>query len=84
VKRQWVRPYLGYYLRLVEDDRYSILENSPISRHSAAREEELFKNGTVNFKCLVTLLYQGVEGGLQDVALVKVGSIVAGVSTLHA
>jgi hypothetical protein len=38
----------------------------------------------VSFECLVTLLHQGVEGGLEDVALVEVGSVVFGVSTLHA
>jgi hypothetical protein len=31
-----------------------------------------------------THLRQGVKGGLEDVALVKVGSVVAGVSALHA
>jgi hypothetical protein len=33
---------------------------------------------------LVTLLHQGAEGGLEDIALVEVGSVVAGVYTLHA
>jgi hypothetical protein len=47
------------------------------------REEELFEIGTISFECLATLLHQGVEGGLEDVALVEVRSIVAGVSTLH-
>jgi uncharacterized membrane protein len=49
-----------------------------------AREEELFKIGAISFECLATLLYQGVESGLEDVTLVEVGSIVVGVSTLHA
>jgi hypothetical protein len=40
--------------------------------------------GAILFECLVTVLHQGVEGGLEDVALVKVRSIVAGVSTLRA
>jgi hypothetical protein len=31
-----------------------------------------------------TLLCQGVKGGLEDVALVEVRCVVAGVSTLHA
>jgi hypothetical protein len=39
--------------------------------------------GEINFECLVTLLYQGAEGGLEDVTLVKVGSIIVGVSTIH-
>jgi hypothetical protein len=68
----------------VEDDRRSVLENSLMSRHFVAREEELFKIGVVSFKHLVTLLHQGVEGRLEDVVLVKVGSVVARVSTLHA
>jgi hypothetical protein len=33
---------------------------------------------------LSTLLHQGIEGGLEDVALVEVVYIVARVSTLHA
>jgi hypothetical protein len=62
----------------------SVFENNPVARHFTMREEELFKIGAVCFKCLVTLLRQGVEGGLEGVALVKVRSIIAGVSTLHA
>jgi hypothetical protein len=38
----------------------------------------------VRFKRLATLLRQNVECGLEYVALVEVGSIVIGVSTLHA
>jgi hypothetical protein len=81
---RWVRPYLGYYLGLVEDDRSSVLENSPVSHHLATREEELFKIGAVCFERLATLLHHGVEGGLEDIALNEVGSIVTGDSTLHA
>jgi hypothetical protein len=55
-----------------------------MSCHFTTREEELLKIGVVCFECFATLLCQGVEGGLEDVALVKVGSVVAGVSTLHA
>jgi hypothetical protein len=47
------------------------------------REEELFKISKVSFEHLATFLHQGVEGELEDVALVEVGSIVAGVFTLH-
>jgi hypothetical protein len=46
--------------------------------------EELLKIGAICFEHLVTLLRQGVEGGLENVALVEVGSVVPGVSTLHA
>jgi hypothetical protein len=81
---RWVRPYLGCYLRFVENNRCSIPENSPLPRHFATREEELFEIGVVSFECLATLLHQGVDGGLEDVALVEVRSVVAGVSTLRA
>jgi hypothetical protein len=75
---------LRRYLGLHEDDRCSVLENSSMSRHLATRKEELFKIGTVCFERFGTLLHQGVEGGLEDVSLVEVRSVVAGVSTLHA
>jgi hypothetical protein len=68
----------------MEDDRYGIPENSPMLHHFAMREEELFKIGAVSLERLATLLCQGVEGRLEDVVLVKVRSIGAGVSTLHA
>jgi hypothetical protein len=48
------------------------------------QEEELFKISAASFECLTTLLHQGVEGGLEDVVLVEVGSVGFGVSTLHA
>jgi hypothetical protein len=48
------------------------------------QEEELFEIGMVSFQSLATLFRQGVEGGLEDVVLVEVGFVVAGVSTLHA
>jgi hypothetical protein len=51
--------------------------------HFATREEELFKIDMVFFKRLTTLLHQGVEGRLKDVALVEDGFIVARVSTLY-
>jgi hypothetical protein len=35
------------------------------------------------FKRLAALLRQGVEGGLEDIVLVEIGSVVIGVSTLH-
>jgi hypothetical protein len=84
VGKRWIRLYLRYYLGLVEDDWHSSLEKSLVSRHLTTREEDLFKIGVVCFEYLVTLLHQGVEGGLEDVALVEVGSIVARVSTLYA
>jgi hypothetical protein len=84
VRGRWVRSYLGYYLGLVEDDWCSVLENSHIPRHFTTREEELLKIGVVYFERLTTLLRQGVEGGLEDVSLVEVRSVVTEVSTLHA
>jgi hypothetical protein len=80
---RWVRPYLGYYLELVEDDRCSIPDNSSLLRHLTTREEELYETGDVSFERLSTLLRQGVEGVFEDVALVEVGSIIARVFTLH-
>jgi hypothetical protein len=68
----------------VEDDWCSILENGPLPRHLATREEELSEIGDVSFERLLTLLRQSVERGFEDVTLVEVGSVVAGVSTLHA
>jgi hypothetical protein len=84
MRGRWVRSYLGYYLWLIEDDRRSVLKNSPMSRHFTMRGEELFKIGAVRFERLTTLLREGVEGGFEDVALIKVRSVVARVSTLHA
>jgi hypothetical protein len=55
-----------------------------MSRHFATREEELFKICVVRIERLVTILQQGVEGGLEDVALVEVESSVARISTHHA
>jgi hypothetical protein len=83
-RRRWVRAYLRHYLKLGEDDRRGVLENSPSSHHLTMLKEELLKIGMARFKRLVTLLRQGVKGGLEDVALVEVRSVVAGVSPLHA
>jgi hypothetical protein len=55
-----------------------------MSRHFTTREEELFKISVVCYERPATLLCQGVEGGLENIALVEVRSVVAGVSTLHA
>jgi hypothetical protein len=55
-----------------------------LSHHLATREEELSEIGDVSFERLSTLLRQGVEGGFEGVALIEVGFVVAGVSTLHA
>jgi hypothetical protein len=84
LSQRWIRSYLRYYLRLVEDGRCNILENSLLSCHFTTRGEELFKVDVVSFKHLATLLRQGVECGLEDVALVKVESVVVRVFTLHA
>jgi hypothetical protein len=78
-RRRWITLYLGG-----EDDWRSVLENNPLSRHLATGEEELLKISVVHFECLVTRLRQGVEGGLEDVSLVVVRSVVAGISTFHA
>jgi hypothetical protein len=51
--------------------------------HFTTREEELFEISVLSFECLATLLHEGVEGRLKDVVLVEVGSVGAGVSTLH-
>jgi hypothetical protein len=80
VRRQWVRPYLGCYLSLAEDDYCGIPENNPLPRHLTTREEEFFEIGTISFKHLATLMRQGVEGRLDDVVLVEVESVGAGVS----
>jgi hypothetical protein len=81
---RWVRPYLGYYLRLVEDDRYSIPENGSLPLYLATPEEELSEIDDVSFERMATLLRQSVEGGFEDVALVEVRSVIARISTLHA
>jgi hypothetical protein len=69
---------------LVEDDRRSIPKNSPLPHHFAMREEELLKINVVSFELLAILIRQGVEGRLEDVILVEVGSVGAGVFILHA
>jgi hypothetical protein len=84
VRERWIRLYLGYYHGSVEDDRCSIPKNSHMPCHFATREEEPNKIGAVHVERLATLLRQGVEDGLEDAAVVEVGSIVVGVSTLHA
>jgi hypothetical protein len=76
-RRRWVRPYLGHYLEFGEDDGHGVLENSPFSHHLVMRKEELLKIGAVCFECLATLLRQGVDGGLENVSLVAVRSVVA-------
>jgi hypothetical protein len=48
------------------------------------RKEELLKIGSIRFRRPATLLRQGVEGGLEDIALVEVRAVVAGVFTFHA
>jgi hypothetical protein len=59
-------------------------ENSPLPRHFTTWEKEFFEIGAVSFKYLVTLFHQGVEGRIDDVVLVEVKSVGAGVYTLHA
>jgi hypothetical protein len=84
VRRRWIRPYLGCYLRLAEDDQCGVPKNSPLPRHFTTRDEELFEIGVVSHECLVTLICQGVEGRHEDVVLVEVGSVGVEVSTLQA
>jgi hypothetical protein len=67
----------------MKDDRCGVPENGPLLHHFTTREEELFEISAVSFKHHVNLLRQGVEGSVEDVDLVKVGSNGDGVSTLH-
>jgi hypothetical protein len=83
LRGRWVVPYLGYNLSLVQDDWCGVLENGSLPHHFAMREEEFFEIGAVSFECLATILRQGVEGRLDDVVLVEVESVGAGVFTLH-
>jgi hypothetical protein len=46
--------------------------------------EELIEIDAISFERLATILYQGVEGRLDDVVIIEVRSIGAGVSLLHA
>jgi hypothetical protein len=56
---------------LGEDDRRSVFEKSPLSRHFTTRDEELFKIGAVRFEHLATLLSQGVEGGSRMLPMLR-------------
>jgi hypothetical protein len=51
-RRRWVRPYLGCYLSLADDDRSGVLENCPLPHHFTTREEELLE---IDVKSLNTL-----------------------------
>jgi hypothetical protein len=73
--------YLGCYLGLADDDRCCVLEDDPLPRHLVTRVEELIQIGAVALERLATLLRHGVEGGLDDVVLVKVGSVDVRAST---
>jgi hypothetical protein len=72
-------PYLGYYLDLVDDDRRGVLEDGPLPCHFTTWEEEFLEIGAVRFERLATFLYQGVESRLNDIVLVEIGSVAAGV-----
>jgi hypothetical protein len=74
-RRRWVRLYLRRYLVLGEDDRRSVFEKSPLSRHFTTREEKLFKIGVVRFEHLATLLSQGVEGGSRMLPMLRLDSL---------
>jgi hypothetical protein len=60
---------------LGEDDRRSVFEKSPLSRHFTTREEKLFKIGVVRFEHLATLLSQGVEGGSRMLPMLRLDSL---------
>jgi hypothetical protein len=68
----------------MENDLCSILENGPLPRHLAIREEELSEIDDVSFERLSSLIRQSIKGGFEDVALIEVKSVVVGVSSLHA
>jgi hypothetical protein len=48
------------------------------------RVEELIHLGALSLECLAILLRQCVEGGLDDIVLIEVESVDAGISFLHA
>jgi hypothetical protein len=83
-RKWWVRSYLGCYLGLADDDRHYVLEDSPLTCHLIMQVEELIEIDAISFERLATILYQGVEGRLDDVVIIEVRSIGAGVSLLHA
>jgi hypothetical protein len=70
--------------RLVDDDRCCILEDELLLCYLITRVEELIYLGTTSLEYLVILLHQVVEGGLDDVVLVEVGSIDTRATFLHA
>jgi hypothetical protein len=72
---RWVRPYLRYYLRCVEDDRCSISKNSLLPCHFATWEEELLKISEVSFECLAALFRQVSKVGLRMLFLLKSDSL---------
>jgi hypothetical protein len=83
-RKRWVRVYLRCYLGCEDNDQCGVLENGPLSHHFTMLEEEFLEISAISFKRLVTLLRLGVDVRLDDVVLVEVGSIGAGVFPLHA
>jgi hypothetical protein len=83
-RKRWVRPYLGCYLGLADDNWCCVLEDGSLSRHLVTQIEELLEIGVVSFERLATLLHQSVEGRFNDVVFVKVRSVGAKVSPFHA
>jgi hypothetical protein len=63
--------------------RGCILLDEPLSCHLITQQEDLIYLLVIGLECLAILLRQVVEGRLDDVALVEVRSIGAGVSFLH-
>jgi hypothetical protein len=68
---RWVRSYLGYYLRLGEDDRRSVLENSPLSRCLAPRKDELFKTARYTLNALTPSSVKVSKVGLRMLPLLR-------------
>jgi hypothetical protein len=83
-RKRWVRSYLEYYFGLTDDGECCILNDGPLPRYLITQVEKLLQTSAVSIECFVTLLHQGVQGGLDDVVLVEVGSIDAEASLLHA
>jgi hypothetical protein len=81
--KKWVLQYLRCYLSLMDDDRRCFLEDRPLPHHLIMRVEELVQISVVALERLVTLPRQGAKGGLDDVVLVKIGSVGARVPLLH-
>jgi hypothetical protein len=63
-RKRWVRPYLGCYLGLVDDDRRGVLEHEPLSCHLITQVEELIQIGVVGLERLAILPVKVLKVGL--------------------